>query len=106
MTTKAPAAGTAPRPIGRWLKSAWLVPIRPELIVFYSLLRIAQDFVGLVDLLEFLLGRGLFLRLGHIGMMLARELAKGALDLIGAGRFGHAESLVIIPELNRHRRCG
>ena len=84
------------------MKSARLIPIRAELIVFRAFLGIAQDLVGLVDLLEFLLGRRFFLRLGQVGMVFARELAKSALDLIGAGRFRDAERLVIIPELNRH----
>ena len=93
-------------PIRRRLESARLVPIRPEMVVFRALLGIAQDFVGLVDLLEFLLGRGFFLRLGHIRMMFSRELAESAFDFIGARRFRHAEGLVIVPELNRHRWCG
>ena len=100
------AARSAAAPIRRRLKSARLIPIRAELIVFRALLGIAQDLVGLVDLLEFLLGRGFLLRLGHIGMVLARELAEGAFDFVRAGRLRDAERLVIIPKLNRHKSCG
>src|SRR5260370_84799 len=54
-------------PLRRRLKTARLVPSRTELIVFLALRRIAQDFVGLVDLLKFFLGR--FFILGDIGMI-------------------------------------
>src|SRR6266705_4833629 len=41
----------------RWrLETARLLPIGAELIVFLALLRIAQDFVGFIDLLKFFLG--------------------------------------------------
>src|SRR5207244_13204656 len=47
---KSTARLTAPL---RWrLKSTGLVPVRAELIVLLALLRIAQDFVGFIDLLE------------------------------------------------------
>ena len=40
-----------------WLKSSRLIPVRAELVVLPPLLRIAQDFVSLVELFEFLLRR-------------------------------------------------
>src|SRR6185295_15907176 len=57
-----------------WLKSTRLVPLRTELIVLLPLLRIAQHFVGFVDLFELFLRR--FLVLGHVRMVLAGELAE------------------------------
>ncbi len=52
--------GPMPRatlPARRRLIPAAVLPVRAELIVFLALDRIAEDFVRLVDLLEFLLGR-------------------------------------------------
>ncbi len=71
-------------------ETARLIPIRAELIVLGAFFRIAQDLVGLVDLLEFLLRGGLLLRLHDVGMMNARELPERAFDLRGVGRFRDA----------------
>ena len=62
------------------------------------LVRVAQNFVCLVDLLEFLLG----VRVGgHIRMHLHGHLAVGLLDLIGAGVPGDAEDRVVIRGAHR-----
>ena len=53
-------------------------PVRAEFVVFFPLGRIAQDFVGFVDLLEFFLG--LLFVLGDVGMKFAREFAEGFLS--------------------------
>ena len=60
---------------------AWLIglPVRTELVVLLALGGIAEDLVGLVDLLELALGSRIA-RLG-IGVMLPGELAEGLLDL-------------------------
>ena len=87
-------------PLRRRLETAGPVPIRAELIVFLPLFRIAQNFVRFVDLLKFFFG-GLFV-LGHIGVILARQLAKSAANFVLARRFRHPECLVIISELYRH----
>jgi hypothetical protein len=55
------------------------LPVRTELVVLLALGGIAEDLVGLVDLLEPALGSRIA-RLG-IGVMLPGELAKGLLDL-------------------------
>ncbi len=69
-------------------------PVRSKRVVLLALRGIGQDLVGLVDLLEALLGR-LVARLG-IGMMLPGELAEGLLDL-GLGRgLRHAEDRVVV----------
>jgi hypothetical protein len=87
-------------PAGRRLKSAWPVPIGAQLIVFLALLRIAQDFVGFIDLLKLFLGS--FFVPGDVRMIFAREFAKRAADFLSAGRFRHAERFVVIAKLDRH----
>src|SRR5213594_3719776 len=88
-------------PSGTGLKSTRLIPIRAKLIVFLSLLRIAQDFVGFVDFLKLFFG-GLFV-LRDIGMMFSRQLAKSGANLIFARCLLDAECFVIISKLHRHR---
>src|SRR5438105_347722 len=60
---------------------------------------VAQDLVGLVDLLE--AGLGLRIIRIAIGVKLEREFPVGALQLFGGGRPRNAEDLVVIP-LDRH----
>ena len=74
------------------------------MIVALAFLGIAEDLVGLVDLLEFRLRR--LLVLGHIGMMLAREAAEGFADFILRSALRHAERRVIILVLNGHNARG
>src|SRR5947209_2423792 len=94
------AAAGLRSPLWRRLKSAGLVPVRAELIVFLALVRIAQDFVGLIDLLEFFLGRFFVLR--DVRMIFAREFSKRAADFV-LGRFlRDTERFIIIPELDCH----
>ena len=88
-------------PLRRRLESARLVPVGAELIVFLALLRVAQDFVGFIDLLKFFFG-GFFV-LGDVRMIFPRQFPKRASDLIVRRRFGNAECFVIISELHRHR---
>ena len=87
-------------PIWWRLKSARLIPIRAKLVVFLPFLRVAQDFVSLVDLLKFLFRR-LFI-LGHIRVIFARELPESAANLFVTRRFRDAQCLVIITKLHRH----
>src|SRR5262245_29098991 len=44
-------------PAGRWREVGSRLPVRSQLIIALALLRIRQDFIGLIDLFEFLLGR-------------------------------------------------
>ena len=97
------AVGTVPGSAllsGRRPETSAFLPIRVEFIVALALLWVAEDFVGFVDLLELFLG-GLLV-LGHVGMVLAGQLAKGLLDLFVAGITRHSESGVVIFELNGH----
>ena len=65
---------------------------RAERVVLLALLGFAEHVVGLLDLLEALL-RGGVARI-PIGVVLARELAIGLLELVGGGVLGNAECLV------------
>src|SRR5256885_122182 len=94
------AAGLLP-PLRRRLKSAGLVPIRAELIVFLAFLGITQDFVGFVNLFKFFLSRFFVLR--DVGMMFAREFAECAFDFVIRRVFRNAERFIVIPELHCHR---
>ena len=69
-----------------------------EPVIGGALLIVLQDVVGLVDFLEFLLGR-LVARIA-VRVILHRQLAVGPLQLVGIGRFRHAEYFVKV--LLRH----
>src|SRR5438270_13254345 len=64
-----------------------------ELVVRRALFRILQRFIRLADFLEFLLGVGLF---RYIGMVFARELAIGLLDVVVGGAAFDAEGRVVV----------
>jgi hypothetical protein len=100
VTSPAPAALSPAR--RRLEATARLVPIGAKLIVFLALLGVAQDFVRFIDLLKLFLRA--FLVLCDVGMVLAREFAERALDFIRARRLRDTERLVVISELNSHRR--
>jgi hypothetical protein len=93
------AARLRSTPFWRWLKSAGLIPIRAELIVFLALLPIAQDFVSLVDLFKLFFGCRFVL--GDIRMIFPRQLSKGAADFVIGRCFRNTQRFVIISELNR-----
>ena len=89
-----PAAGRPLRPI----KVSWTAPrllpariIRAQLVVFLALFRVREDLVGLVDLFEPLLS--LLVPGIDVGMILARQLAIGGLDLFGGSVLGHSQAL-------------
>src|SRR2546426_10728157 len=68
--------------------------IAPQLVVLLPLVRVAQDVVRLVDLLEAV--GGLRIVGITIGVVLLGEAAKRLLDLVGRRRLGHSEDLVIV----------
>jgi hypothetical protein len=76
------------------LSSKSVLPVGTEGIVCLSLLRVAEDRVGLVYLLEALLGI-LIVRV-NIGMMFARELAISLFDLLFARALIDAKNLVVV----------
>src|SRR5690606_12629214 len=69
------------------------LPIRAERVVRGPLLGVAQDLVGLADLLEALLGVRL---LADVRVILARKAAVGALDLVLRRVPGDAHDLVVV----------
>src|SRR4029077_19569820 len=71
-----------------------------EAVVGGTLLIVLQDVVGFVQVLELLLGR-LVTRIA-VRVILHRELAVGALQLLGISRFGDTEDFVKV--LFRHGR--
>ena len=75
--------------------------IEAELVVHLTLLGVAQDVVGFLDVLEALLG-GLVARI-QIGMVLARELAVGLADFVRIGVARHAQRFVVVVLGSRHR---
>src|SRR5215831_1141257 len=78
-------------------------PVATELIVRRTLLGVGERLVGLVDLLESLLGV-LFLR--DVRVVLARELPVRLLDVLLGGVAGDAEDLVVILVFHRVRPAG
>ena len=79
-------------------ESAAALPIRAEMVVFPPFFRIAEHFVGFVDLLEFLLG-GLFV-LGDIRVVLAGEFAERLFDVVLAGIARDTEHGVVVFEFH------
>src|SRR5271170_2475854 len=59
------------------------LPVRSQFVVFFAFLRIPEHLVGLVDLLETLLG--VFIAGVDVRMVLAGQLAIGGLDFLLAG---------------------
>jgi hypothetical protein len=73
-----------------------------ELVVGRALLRIPQHLVRFAQLLEACLG---VLLLADVGVVLARELAVGLLDLLGRGIARHSHDRVVVLELHPRLRC-
>ena len=88
----------------RLLVGLGLLPVGSILIVFLSFVRIAQDLVRRVQLLELLLHLGLLGPAMEIGMDLAREAAIGLLDVIRRGRLGETENLVVVAFCGSHSK--
>jgi hypothetical protein len=86
------------------LRLGWLpfrvIPVCAQFIILSPLLWVAEDFVGLVDFLEFFFGSGLVL--GDIGMISAGECAECLLDFRVARVSMHAENVVVVFEFNGH----
>jgi hypothetical protein len=85
------------------------IRLMTDLVIAGTLLGVAQHRIGLADLLE-ALGRRRVTRIG-VGVVPARELAKGALDLRLIRAAGDAEHLVVVaighgPSLPRRRNRG
>src|SRR5579859_2879481 len=68
-----------PGPAGA-LPGVVVLPVRPQLVILLALLRVAQNLVGVVDLLEARFGLGV--TLVDVRVVLAGQLAEGTLDLL------------------------
>jgi hypothetical protein len=99
------AAGASFRllPAGGRLEASRVIPARTQGVILFALLGIAEHFVGLVDLLELLLG-GLLVR-GRVRMILAGQFAEGLFDVVRCRVTRDAEGGVVILELGGHG-CG
>src|SRR5687767_3786417 len=75
-----------------------LAPVRAQLVVLFPLGGVAEDFVGLVDLLELRL-RGFVARV-HVRVILPRQLPEGLLDLLFGSGLGDAERGVVVLEFH------
>ena len=77
------------------------LPVGTELVVGLALLGVGEDLVGLADLLEALLGRGV--ALVDVGMVLAGKATEGLLDVGLTGALVYAEGGVVVAILHRLR---
>ena len=89
-----PARAAAGPSVGISRRGIDVVGVKPDLIVNLALLGIAQDIVGFGQRLE-LLFRNLVAGI-DVGMILARELAKGLANIVRRGRLLHAENFVVV----------
>jgi hypothetical protein len=92
------------RPVGRPAGGAGLLvrpPVGAQLVVFLPFFGIAEDFVGLVDLLE--LGFGGFIAGVDVGMVFAGELAVRLLQLLRGGRLRNTERRIVVLEVHIER---
>ena len=84
-------------PAGRRMELLAAPVALADVVVRGALLRVVQRFVGLRHFLEACLGVGL---LADVGMVFARQLAIGALDLVLGGVALHTEGGVVVLELH------
>src|SRR5262245_20422132 len=68
-------------------------PVLAELVVGAAVLGIGEGLVGLVELLEALLG---VLLLRNVGVVLLREFAVRLLDVVRRGAAGHLQGRVVV----------
>ena len=77
------------------------LPIRSKLVIVLALVRVGEDFVGLLDFLELVLSS---LVVGvDVGVILSRKLPVRLLDLVRARGSSDSERFVIILKLKGHR---
>jgi hypothetical protein len=95
------SATAAPALSGRLLglfKLFRMLPVFSVLVVFFSLFRIAQHLICLIDLLEFFIR---FLVVGvQVGMMLPRQLPVCGPDFVLGCGFAHPQYFIIIYEIH------
>ena len=77
-----------------------VAPVLAERVEALALLGVAQYLVGFGDGLEAILDLLAFVRRMAVGMPFLRQLAVGALDVVGARRARNAEGRVVVLELH------
>src|SRR2546428_12357202 len=100
---RSPTSSTSTRPpsqLGGGGELSAGLPVRPELIVAFTLLRIGEDVIGLPDILKFLF-RGCVVTV-DVGMILTRQLAIGFFYVARSRGARHTEDFVVILELDSH----
>ena len=75
-------------------------PVGTQLIVLLATVRMAQDLIGFVDFLEFLLRH--LLVFGDIGVILPRQRAESLLDFLVRGLGRHSQDPIIVLEFSGH----
>ena len=85
-------------PVGGRLEVLPRMVALANLVIGCAFLRVAEDLMGLTDLLEPFFGS---LILVQVGMELSRERSVGAFDLVLRGGFLHAENLVVVLVFHR-----
>ncbi len=93
-TTESTRAKASAAPVGLGRRGIDVVGVEPELVVNLPLLGIAEDVVGLRKRFELFL-RSLVPGI-HVGMILARKLAKRLADIVRGGSLLDPESRVIV----------
>src|SRR5690606_10284844 len=84
-------------PARRWREFAAARAVLAHVVVFAALVGILQDFIGLAEVLETLLG---VLLLADVRMVFAREAPVGLLDVVGRRLFIDAHDFVIVFEFH------
>ena len=79
-------------------KALALRRVVPKLVVHLALLGVAENLVGLIDLLELRLG---IFTLVDVRVVLPSETPEGLLDVVLGGGTSHPEDLIVVPFLSR-----
>jgi len=99
--TAAAAGRAAPRKSSGL--GARVLPVGSQLVVALAFVRVGEDLVGFVDLLEAVFGLFLVGAFGHVGMETARQFAKRRFDLLGRSRASDLQGFVIVFKFYSHR---
>ena len=87
--------------ISAWMRLKSTFPIGAEIVVFFAFIGVAENLVGLVDLLEFFLG--LFFVLGYVRMILPRQTAESLADFVTGRVAVHTQNFIVIFKFHRHK---
>src|SRR5687767_4961361 len=80
--------------------AARAVPILTEVVVLFTLGRVTQNFIGLVDLFKFFFGDCFILR--YVGVIFAGQFSKGFANIVIRGGARDTKNLVVVFKLDSH----